>query len=203
MEFKNYEPADIEIHIKDKGMVLREKSLVAFTQHDGKILGFGAEAEEIAKKNMDGVQVISPLRQGMVADFQVAVGMFRQMMKKAWGKRMFSKPRIAVFAPKNMTEVERKALEDVMYQVGAKDLSISEVSPEDFRDDMMAVDKRRYLSYDLFIIITKAEPEKYISEQLSNILNYAEQAKIPEARVEELLKVQNHGKTCQNIDKKT
>ncbi len=192
MEFKNYEPADIEIHIKDKGMVLREKSLVAFTQHDGKILAFGAEAEEIAKKNIDGVQVLSPLRQGMLADYHVAVSMFRHMIKKTWGKRPFSKPHIIVFVPKNMTEVEKKALEEVMYQVGAKELSISDVSFERFRDDMTAMDKKRYLSYDLFIVITKDEPEKYISEQLSNILNYAAQEGIPVARVEELLKAQNH-----------
>lgn len=48
IEFKNYEPADIEIHIKDKGLVLREKSLVAFTPQDGKILAFRAEAKEMA-----------------------------------------------------------------------------------------------------------------------------------------------------------
>lgn len=192
MEFKNYEPADIEIHIKNKGMVLKEKSLVAFTQHDGKILAYGAEAEEIAGKNINGVQVFSPLRQGMIADYHASVNMFRQMIKKTWGKRLLSKPRIVVFAPKETTEVERRALEDVMHQAaGVTSLFISEVSLERFQNDLMVIDKKRFLSYDLFIVITKDEPEKYISEELANILNYAEKEDIPAARVEELLKAQN------------
>jgi len=190
MEYKNYEPADIEIHIKDKGMVLKDKSLVAFTQHDGKILAYGAEAEEIAKKNIDGVQVLSPLCQGMIADYCIAVSMFSYMIKKTWNKK-FSKPNIVVFVQNNITEVERKALEDIMYQVGAKKLSISEIPPESFRDDRMVLDKKQYELYDLFIVITKDEPEKYISEQLSNILDYATQKGIPIARVEQLLKEQN------------
>lgn len=189
MEWKNYEPADIEIHSKDKGMVLKEKSLVAFTQRGGKIVAVGAEAEEIAKKNIEGVQVVSPLRQGMIAEYHVAVHMFRYMIKKTWGKMLFSKPRIVVFVPKDMTEVEGKALEDVMYQAGAKELFISEVSMEHFGDDMTDIEKKRYLSYDLFLVITKDEPEKYISEELSNILNYAAQKEIPAAGVEELLRI--------------
>ena len=191
-EFKNYEPADIEIHIKDKGMVLREKSLIAFTPQDGKILAFGAAAEEMARKNIDGVLVFSPLRQGMIADYSAAVNMFRYMIKKTWGKRLFHRPHVAAFVPKGMTEAERKALEDIMYfAVLAKELFISEISSESFRDDMM----QRYPSCDLFIVITKDEPEKYISEQFSNILIYAAQEEIPVTRVVELFKAQNHGFT--------
>ncbi|MDE6052289.1 MAG: rod shape-determining protein, partial [Lachnospiraceae bacterium] len=69
VELNSYEPADIEIHLKDKGMVLKEKSLVAFTKSDGKILAIGKEAEEISRKNIEDVQVISPLRRGMIADY--------------------------------------------------------------------------------------------------------------------------------------
>ena len=187
-EFKCYEPADIEIHIKDKGMVLREKSLIAFTPQDGKILAFGAEAEEMAQKNMDGVLVFSPLRQGMIADYSAAVNMFRYMINKTWGKRLFHRPHVVAFIPKGMTEVEKKALEDIMYFL-AKEFFISEASSESFKDDMM----QRYPSYDLFIVITKYEPEKYISEQFSNILNYAAQEEIPMARVEELFNTQITG----------
>lgn len=192
VEFKNYEPADIEIHIKDKGMVLREKSLIAFTPQDGKILAVGAAAEEMARENIDGVWVTSPLRQGMIADYSAAVSMFRYMIEKTWGKRLFHRPHVAAYVPKGMTEVEKKALEDIMYfAVRAKELFISEVSSEGFRDDMM----QRYPSCDLFIVITKDEPEKYISEQFFDILYYAAQEEIPVARIEELFKAQNHGLT--------
>lgn len=95
-----YEPADIEIYLRDKGMVLKEKSLVAFTPSDGKILAFGDEAEEIARKNMEGVQVISPLRQGMVADYSAAVKMFQYMIEKAWGKNFSVSQRLLSLCPK-------------------------------------------------------------------------------------------------------
>ena len=52
--------------------------------------------------------------------------------------------------------------------------------------------RNAYVSYDVFIVITKAEPEKYVSEALSGILSYAAQEKIPVSRVEEILKAQNH-----------
>lgn len=184
-EFKNYEPADIEIHIRDKGMVLKEKSLIAFTPQDGKILAFGTAAEEMTRENIDGVLVYSPLRQGMIADYTAAVNMFRYMIKKTWGKILFHKPHVAAFVPKGITEVEKKALEDIIYFL-AKEFFISEVSSESFREDMM----QKFPSCDLFIVITKDEPEKYISEQFSDILNYAAQEEIPVARVEELFKAQ-------------
>ncbi len=153
MEIKNYDPADIEIYSKDGEIVLREKSLIAFSQNDRKILAIGADAEKMDLQNMDGVLLFSPLRRGMIADYLVAVHMFKHMIKKAWGKKLFSKPRIAVFAPEDMTEVERKALMDAMFQSGAKDLLIGEGSLERFRADMMAADNKQYLSYDLFIVI--------------------------------------------------
>ena len=65
----NYEPADIVIYIQGKGMVLKEKSLVAFYPETGKIEAFGTEAEDIASKNLEGISVVSPLRRGMIWKF--------------------------------------------------------------------------------------------------------------------------------------
>lgn len=87
-----YEPADIEIYVKDKGMVLKEKSLVAYEKSSKKILGIGNEAEALAVQNPESVAVQSPLRQGVIADYVVADLMFRHMLKKAFGKRHFSSP---------------------------------------------------------------------------------------------------------------
>ncbi|MDE7417076.1 MAG: rod shape-determining protein [Lachnospiraceae bacterium] len=188
-ELNSYEPADIEIHLKDKGMVLKEKSLVAFTKSDGKILAIGKEAEEISRKNIEDVQVISPLRRGMIADYTVASGMFRYMVEKTWGKRMFRKPHIAVCVPKGRTEVETKALDEVMYfaSAGAKEITVYEGDLEEFMEGMRAHQSKQYAAYDIFISISKNEPEKYISEELANILKYAEQQGIPVTKVEELL----------------
>ena len=202
-ELRMYEPADIEIYLRDKGMVLKEKSLVAFTPSDGKILAFGDEAEEIARKNMEGVQVISPLRQGMVADYSAAVKMFKYMIKKAWGKKFLRKPKVVVSVPKGMTEVEEKALEDIMFSIATgaiasakgKIVTFSEDALEQFMKGMRVHDIKRYVTYDVFLVIAKNEPEKYISETLSNILNYAAQEGIPVTRVEELLKAEENKET--------
>ncbi len=175
-----YEPADIEIHLKQKGIVLQEKSLIAFAKADGKILAVGREAEEAAGKNTEDVQVISPLRQGGIADYSAAAGMFQYMMTKTWGKRLLRKPDIAVCTPRGITEVEKKALEDALYQTGAKKLAIYEGALEQITEEVKA--------YDVVISISKKEPEKYIAEGISNILRYAEQQGISAARVEELLK---------------
>ena len=195
-----YEPADIEIYLRDKGRVLKEKSLVAFTPSDGRILAFGDEAEEIARKNMEGVQVISPLRQGMVANYSAAVKMFQYMIEKAWGKKLLRKPHVVVSVPKGMTEVEERALEDIMMfpiaaGAKAKIVTFSEEALEQFMKGMRVHDIKRYVTYDVFLVISKDEPEKYISEALSNILNYAAQEKIPVTRVEELLKAEENKET--------
>ena len=77
-----YEPADIEIYVKNKGLVLKEKSLVAFTPYNKKIVGIGDEAEAIAAQDLESVTVQSPLRRGIVADYVVADRMFRHMLQK-------------------------------------------------------------------------------------------------------------------------
>ncbi|MDE6675903.1 MAG: rod shape-determining protein [Acetatifactor sp.] len=187
-ELRMYEPADIEIYLRDKGMVLKEKSLVAFTPSDGRILAFGDEAEEIARKNIGGVQVISPLRQGMVADYSAAVKMFQYMIEKAWGKKLLHKPHVVVAVPKGTTEVEEKALEDIMMFPIAAKAKIVTFSEEALGQFMKGMN-------DVFLVIAKDEPEKYISEALSNILNYAAQEKIPVTRVEELLKAEQDKET--------
>ncbi len=57
MTYTKYEPADIEIYVKDKGLVLKEKSLVAFAQYNKKILGIGDEAEAIAAQNLESITI--------------------------------------------------------------------------------------------------------------------------------------------------
>ena len=105
-----YEPADIEIYLKNQGLVRKEKSLIAYQESDGKILAVGTEAEQIAKQQQNGVVVVSPLRQGMIADYRAAVQMFRMLLERACGKRHLWKPNIVVgMSLAEITEVEKKA----------------------------------------------------------------------------------------------
>ena len=132
-----YEPADIEIYVKNKGLVLKEKSLVAFDPYSKKILGIGDEAQALAAQDLESVAVQSPLRQGLVADYTMADRMFRHMLQKAYGKKRFFKPNIAVGGiPRNITEVEKKAFEDLMFQIGARMVTIFECSYEKYKKEL-------------------------------------------------------------------
>lgn len=189
VESSFYEPADIEIHVKGKGMVLRDRSLIAVAAADGKILAVGEEAKNIGK-NTKAVQVISPLRRGRIADYSAASAMFRCMIKKVRGKNSFRRLHIAVCVPGGMTEVEKKALEDALHvsSGGIKELTIYEGGLEEFMDGTQQHRLEQYAAYDILIGITKDAPEKYVSEMVSDVLDYAQQQGISAERVEKILK---------------
>ena len=71
-----YEPADIVIYLQDKGIVLKEKSLLAYEKESGKILAVGTEVEKLTERMSEDIVIGSPLRQGMVVDYIVAEKMF-------------------------------------------------------------------------------------------------------------------------------
>ncbi|MDE6363161.1 MAG: rod shape-determining protein [Lachnospiraceae bacterium] len=184
-----YEPADIEIYVKDKGLVLKEKSLIAFTRSDGKILGIGDEAEALAAQNLQNVVVQSPLRQGMIAEYTMANRMFQGMLQKAYGKKYFFKPRIAVGGiPETITEVEKKAVEDLMFQIGARTLTLFECSYEKFKRELALTAPEKFDSFHVIIVIAKNEPEQYVAEGLANVLQYAQKQGISADRVGEMLR---------------
>lgn len=178
-----YEPADIEIYIRDRGLALREKSLIAYNDADGKILAVGTEAEQ---QRRAGVVVQSPLRQGMVADYMAAQQMFRWMLERAWGKRHFLKPRILVGIPHNSTEVERKALEDLMIQLGAKGVAFFEGDFDACKRAAKECAPKRQDEFQVMIFITKYEPDRYVLEELSYIRQYAQQQGLSKERIAEL-----------------
>lgn len=183
-EVSLYEPADIEIHIKGKGMVLRDKSLIAVAKASGKVLAVGEEAR-IAGENSDTVQVISPLRRGRIVDYSAASAMFGYMMKKTWGKKLFRKPHIIVCVPGGMAEVERKALEDIFYYTGAEKLTVYEGDLRQFTEEAPA---KQCAAYDVLIGIGKDAPEKYVLEMISEVFDYAARQGISAAQVEKFLK---------------
>lgn len=183
----NFEPADIVIYTRDKGMVLKEKSLVAFNAADEKIVAYGTEAEHLMEGQTENLLVVSPLRQGMIADYTVAVALFSHLLHMAWGKKLFRKPAIAVCVPKGIVEVEKKALEDVMVQIGAREIMIAEFPIEQFVKEMPTSFPDEYKKIDVIIGIEKDDPENYIIEELENILQYARQERISTERVMELL----------------
>ncbi len=189
MKGTKYEPADIEIYTKEKGLVLKEKSLIAYYQSDGKILAVGTEVEQIANQHQDGVITLSPLRQGMVADYCAAVQMFKMLLAHACGKRPFWKPSIIVGIPSvGITEVEKKAIEDMIFQIGSKAVTVFEGDYQTLEREMREHQPKIFAKCEIFIIITKYEPERYVLEEFNNILQYAKKKGISVDCVNELLR---------------
>lgn len=185
--YRMYEPADILIYVQDKGVVLKEKSLVAYHKESGKIVSIGTEAERLVENPQENILVCSPLRQGIVADYIVAVKLFSYLLNKALGKKPFRKPAVAVCVPKGISEVEKRAAEDVMHQAGAGELIITDIPLEQFAEEMSIKSPKLYQKYKVVIGIAKEDPESYLREQLSYILDYAAQMGISVDRVEALL----------------
>lgn len=187
MDMTRYEPADILIYIKDRGVVLTEKSLVAVHADMKKIVAIGNEAEEIAEKNLPNVQVFSPLRQGMVADYMASVSLFSALLRNAWGKKPMRRPPVAICVPTDITDVEKKAIQDVIYQAGAREILISDVPFHQFIREFPEEMPKLYQKFSTVIGITKDEPEKYITEHLAHVVWYARKEGISLSRVGELL----------------
>lgn len=169
-----YEPADIMIHIQGKGIVVREKSVVAFQKSDSKIIAIGTEAYDMAGKNMEDIVVTSPLHQGIVADFTIAVKLFSYLLIKAIGKKpILKKPAVAVCIPKGITEVELVALQDVLTMARVKDLFVTDHPMEEFLKEFPEKCPEEYKKFKITIGITKEEPELYIKERMRETLEYA------------------------------
>lgn len=179
-----YEPADIVIYLQNKGIVLKEKSLMAYERESGKILAVGMEAEKLMGTMSEDIVIESPLRQGMVVDYLVAKKMFDGLLQKAWKKKPLIRPRIAICVPNGIEMVEKKAIEDIMYQAGAREVFITDIPIEQFIKEMSEKYQKQYHTV---IGITKDEPEKYIKEQITYILKCAKREGVSAKRVEELL----------------
>lgn len=184
-----YEPADLIIYVRGRGIVLREKSLVAYRGDDGKIVAFGSEAERMIGKDAENLVIMSPLRQGRVADYCVATMLFSMLLVKALGKKPLLKPAVVVCVPRGSTEVEKKALEEALiYGKCVKELLFTELSVGEVIDGFEEKDFNLYRKYSVIIGIGKNEPERYIEQWLREILAYGAQEGIGPERVSAMMR---------------
>lgn len=187
MENVNFEPSDIVIYVQGRGLVLKEKSLVAFHMVSERIIAYGAEAERIAGEGRENILVVSPLRQGMVADYVVAVALFKHLLREALGKKRFPRPAAALCVPEGIVEVEKKAMGDVILTAGARDVMFTDMPAAQFAKEMPEKFPAEYKKFKVVIGIAKDEPEGYIREALDGILQYAAREGISAQRVAQLL----------------
>lgn len=112
--------ANVLIYIKGQGIVLNEPSVVAIDSETRKPLAVGREAHEMLGRTPGKVNAIRPLKDGVIADFEITEIMLNYFIKKINGKGFFSKPRILICCPSNITQVEKNAIKEAAERTGAK-----------------------------------------------------------------------------------
>ena len=117
--------ANTIIYVKGKGIVVREPSVVAIDRYTGKVLAVGNEANAMIGRTPDNIVAVRPMKDGVIADFDITQTMIKQFIRKADVVGIM-KPRVVVCIPSGITEVERRAVEEAVIQAGAKDVALIE-----------------------------------------------------------------------------
>ena len=119
--------ANTLVYVDGAGIVVREPSVVAIDKNDGQVLAVGNQANEMLGRTPDNIIAIRPMKDGVIADFDVTQEMIKILLKKAAGKKTsIVKPRVIVCVPSGITNVEKRAVEDAVLAAGAKEVLILE-----------------------------------------------------------------------------
>jgi rod shape-determining protein MreB len=114
---------------KGKGIIINEPSVVAIKKNrfgKKKMLAVGKDAKDMLGKTPDNIEAIRPLKDGVIADFDVAEEMIRHFIRKAHNRNSFIRPRVIICVPYGLTQVERKAVKDSAFSAGARDVILVE-----------------------------------------------------------------------------
>ena len=118
--------ANTLVYVQGKGIVLREPSVVAINNLTKKPLAVGSEAKQMIGRTPGNIVAIRPLRDGVIADFDVAHTMIKSLIEKGGSKSSLKSPRIIVCYPSGVTEVEKRAIEEATKLAGARDVVLME-----------------------------------------------------------------------------
>lgn len=118
--------ANTLVFVKGKGIVLREPSVVAMNNMTKKTLAVGSEAKLMIGRTPGNIVAIRPLKDGVIADFDTAQTMMKNLIEKVSTKNAFKSPRIIVCYPSGVTEVEKRAIEEATKLSGARDVILME-----------------------------------------------------------------------------
>ncbi|MCX8127147.1 MAG: rod shape-determining protein [Synergistetes bacterium] len=114
------------VYVRGKGIVISEPSVVAIQKATKEIIAVGEEAKKMVGKTPQDIEAIKPMRNGVIADFDVTKMMLRYFMSKVHGRKGMFKPRVIVCVPSGITEVERRAVVDATLQAGAREAYLIE-----------------------------------------------------------------------------
>lgn len=118
--------ANTLVYIKGKGIVMREPSVVAVDIRSDTVLAVGSQAKEMIGRTPGSIVAVRPLKDGVIADFDITATMLKYFIKKAVHTNLFSRPRVVICIPSGVTEVERRAVEDAAKQAGGGDVDLIE-----------------------------------------------------------------------------
>lgn len=117
--------ANTLVYVRGKGIVVREPSVVAIDKYEGKVLAVGSAANEMIGRTPENIVAVRPMKDGVIADFDITQAMIRAFIKDANVSNIL-KPRVVVCIPSGITEVERRAVEEAVIQAGAKAVALVE-----------------------------------------------------------------------------
>ncbi|RJL34537.1 rod shape-determining protein [Bailinhaonella thermotolerans] len=118
--------ANTLVYVRGRGIVLNEPSVVALNTANGKAVAVGIEAKRMIGRTPGNIVAVRPLKDGVIADFDVTERMLRYFIQKVHKRRHFAKPRIIVAVPSGITGVEQRAVKEAGYQAGARRVYIIE-----------------------------------------------------------------------------
>ncbi len=118
--------ANTLVYVRGKGIVLNEPSVVAVNTNTGGILAVGAEAKKMIGRTPGNIVAIRPLKDGVIADFEITERMLRYFILKIHRRRYLARPRVVVCVPSGITGVERRAVIEASSQAGARQVHIIE-----------------------------------------------------------------------------
>jgi rod shape-determining protein MreB len=114
--------ANTLVYVKDKGIVLREPSVVAISTSSRKVLAVGEEAKRMLGRTPGNIQAIRPMKDGVIADFDITEAMLRYFIRKVHSNSFRVAPRVIIAIPSGITEVEKRAVKESATHAGAREV---------------------------------------------------------------------------------
>ncbi len=118
--------ANTIVYVRGRGIVLREPSVVAVESRSKRVVAVGNEAKLMLGKTPGSITAMRPLKDGVIAEFDYTTQMLRHFFKKVSGNTVFSRPRVMICVPYGVTEVEKRAVQDVTLEAGAQSVGLIE-----------------------------------------------------------------------------